>query len=912
MRNRITCLLGYLIFTFSSISLFAQVPLITQEPSPHGVIVGQTATFSVKVLGDSLTFQWYVNGIPIGSSNDSNYTTPPTTLANNGSEFKVIVSNSYGSDTSIAVKLYVTASGSRVTASQTVLYNFKERTGNQVKDISGFADPLDLTISNPSSVDWSNNGLLVKGGGLIQSTSQLASDRVINPIREGQEMTLEMWVRPLTTQNARIVDLSTPTDVDFGVENFNGYNFLVRTTTTDNQGIPGVVDGLTLTKDLIHLAFTRSAEEVSKIYRNGVEVASDTIAGQLWPWIQWQARLTLGSFRDGTYPYQGSPYEGIFYLTSIFDRALDSVEIEHNYSLGVSGVNAPFIVGQPSNTQVIIGDSATFNVNVVSDYALSYKWQKNGVDIPGAIDSFYTLYSVGLTDNGSLYRVIVENTFSKDTSDNALLTVTVPPVAAPTNLLAVQSPANFRHVKLTWEDNSANELGLVIERKTGDSASVAPFSAIDSLTANTVSFTDSTVSEATTYTYRVYAFNADTVSDYSNLATYSTPLFTIAAPSNLSAVLNPADTHYVKITWNDNSTNELGFILERKTGDTASVAPFSVVDSVSADVVSFVDSSVAEYTTYTYKLKAFNQFIESNYSNMSSVTTALFSVPAPTNLLAFMSPADTHNVKLTWVDNSPNELGFVIERKTGDSLSANSFSNIGLVNANITAYEDTAVADTTTYTYRIYAFKIGTVSNYSNLAQMTTPTPVELTSFTADVLDGQVQLAWETATELNNTGFSIQRSKDNNKFIDIAFIKGKGTATTQSSYSYSDKSTLSGKYYYRLKQIDFDGSANYSKSIEVDLGLPKNFTLEQNYPNPFNPSTTIRFALPINAKVHLKLYNALGQEVANILNADLDAGIHETNFNASNLSSGVYFYMIKVQGENGSNFTSTKRLILMK
>ena len=109
-----------------------------------------------------------------------------------------------------------------------------------------------------------------------------------------------------------------------------------------------------------------------------------------------------------------------------------------------------------------------------------------------------------------------------------------------------------------------------------------------------------------------------------------------------------------------------------------------------------------------------------------------------------------------------------------------------------------------------------------------------------------------------------------------------------------------------------DGSANYSKSVEIDLGLPKNYSLEQNYPNPFNPSTTIRFALPMNAKVNIKLYNALGQEVANILNTELDSGIHETVFNASNLSSGVYFYTLKVQGVDGSNFTSTKRLVLMK
>jgi hypothetical protein len=321
---------------------------------------------------------------------------------------------------------------------------------------------------------------------------------------------------------------------------------------------------------------------------------------------------------------------------------------------------------------------------------------------------------------------------------------------------------------------------------------------------------------------------------------------------------------------------------------------------------------VIEFTTYTYRVKAFNLYGESSYSNMSSVSTPLFTVPAPTNLIAFASPADSHNVRLMWTDNSPNEIGFVIQRKTGDSLSAEPFANIAIVVTDITIYEDNWVDDSTTYTYRVYAFKIDAVSQYSNLAQILTVVPVELSSFTANIVSGQVQINWETATEVNNSGFAVQRSKDNNKFADLNFVKGQGTTTFQSTYNYTDKSVLSGKYFYRLKQIDLSGSVHFSKSIEVDLGVPKEYVLEQNYPNPFNPSTTIRFALPMNGKVTIKLYNTLGQEVSTILNADLDAGIHETAFNASALSSGVYFYSLKVQGANSSNFTSTKRMILMK
>ena len=133
------------------------------------------------------------------------------------------------------------------------------------------------------------------------------------------------------------------------------------------------------------------------------------------------------------------------------------------------------------------------------------------------------------------------------------------------------------------------------------------------------------------------------------------------------------------------------------------------------------------------------------------------------------------------------------------------------------------------------------------------------------------------------------------------------------SYSYTDNSAFSGKYYYRLKQVDLNGSFSYTSSIEVNIGIPKNFSLDQNYPNPFNPSTTIRFALPTNAKVSIKLYNTLGQEVVNILNNEqLNAGVHQTVFNASNFSSGVYFYRLEAKGDNGSTFAKTMRMVLIK
>ena len=125
--------------------------------------------------------------------------------------------------------------------------------------------------------------------------------------------------------------------------------------------------------------------------------------------------------------------------------------------------------------------------------------------------------------------------------------------------------------------------------------------------------------------------------------------------------------------------------------------------------------------------------------------------------------------------------------------------------------------------------------------------PVELTSFSSSINDNDVTLNWKTATETNNQGFQIDRLKTLHKRIDewqnIGFVNGKGTTTETQSYSFVDENLASGKYLYRLKQIDFDGSYEYSNIIEVEVNAPKKFSLEQNYPNPFNPSTIIGYVI---------------------------------------------------------------------
>lgn len=195
-------------------------------------------------------------------------------------------------------------------------------------------------------------------------------------------------------------------------------------------------------------------------------------------------------------------------------------------------------------------------------------------------------------------------------------------------------------------------------------------------------------------------------------------------------------------------------------------------------------------------------------------------------------------------------------------------------------------------------------------------TPVELTSFSAIVKDKSVLLNWETATETNNKGFQIEKSllvnnideniQSNLNWKVIKFIQGIGTSSEKHQYTFQDKNITSGKYQYRLKQIDFDGHFNYSKVASIYI-KPVDYILSQNYPNPFNPSTTINFTIPQSGFTQLKVYASDGSEVASLVSKNLNAGTYNISFNAKNLASGVYFYRLK-----SGNFNSIKKLMLLK
>lgn len=193
--------------------------------------------------------------------------------------------------------------------------------------------------------------------------------------------------------------------------------------------------------------------------------------------------------------------------------------------------------------------------------------------------------------------------------------------------------------------------------------------------------------------------------------------------------------------------------------------------------------------------------------------------------------------------------------------------------------------------------------------------PVELTSFSASTDQNSVILNWSTATETNNAGFSVERKIPvDERWIEIGFVPGFGTTTEKRSYSFTDNNLATGSYSYRLKQIDYNGTVEYSNEVFAEVGAPEEFSLSQNYPNPFNPVTKIKFTIPDvtlsgveGSLVTLKVFDVLGNEVATLVNEYKPAGNYEIDFNASELSSGVYYYQLK-----SGSFISTKKMILLK
>jgi len=326
---------------------------------------------------------------------------------------------------------------------------------------------------------------------------------------------------------------------------------------------------------------------------------------------------------------------------------------------------------------------------------------------------------------------------------------------------------------------------------------------------------------------------------------------------------------------------------------------------------------VSTITDATINARALSIVADANLNGTATPPVVTFSIEASGDPDAFYvktldqngDPIAISNILLSITDGSISE-DTVNTNASGISPDVIvSGTNTGLIFATATMlYSQGRILHSTTQTrqslsiaYPVFG-KMTVTSDWGAL-------PVELSSFSAFSNGSEVNLNWSTASESNNSGFAIERSvSTGNQWSRVGFVSGNGNSSVTNNYSFSDRNISTGKYNYRLKQIDFNGNFEYfNLNSEIEVGSPSKFELSQNYPNPFNPSTKINYSIANEGFVSIKVFDNLGREVATLVNESKTAGFYTADFNGLNLNSGMYFYRLESNG-----FTKVMKMSLIK
>ena len=410
--------------------------------------------------------------------------------------------------------------------------------------------------------------------------------------------------------------------------------------------------------------------------------------------------------------------------------------------------------------------------------------------------------NTGLTPNTLyFYRVCAFNSGGNSSYSNEILARTnqVLPLA-PSYLQAHASAISSSQIDLQWTDNSDNEDGFRIERKTG--AGGAWFQ-IAQTASDVISYQNTGITPDTTYYHRVRAFNSVGNLAYSNETSTTTMDDPPTAPSDLRAFT--VTSSRIDLQWSDNSNNEDGFRIERKTGAGGSYAQIA---QTAARSTWFRNEGLTPNTLYYSRVRAFNiSDVNSAYSNEASATTSQVLPIAPSHLEA--EAVSLSQINLRWNDNSNNEDGFRIERKTG---AGGAYSQIVQTAAGATSYQNTGLTPNTLYYYRVYAFNAGGNSGYSNEIPATTSLtpPVAPSGLSASaVSSSQIDLQWNDNSS-NEDGFRIERKTD----AGGAWSQIAQTAEGATSYQNTGR-RVNTTYFYRVCAFNFRGSSGYSNEASA-------------------------------------------------------------------------------------------------
>lgn len=404
---------------------------IAQHPADQTVNDGSLVTMAISATGiGQISFQWEKNGVAVPGATDSTYTFSAA-FSDSGSAFRCLVFDNYDTLVSTSAILSVLPLLQRVSSGVLVLYDFKEGAGQKVFDISGFEAPMDLDIPSPGSIEWLDGALRVNTSTLISSPGP--ASKVLSSVQATNEISVEAWIQTdnLTQKGpARIVTISAdPGNRNvslgqglWGSQPGNLMDARLRTTTSNANGQPEIYTaGGSLTSNLVHVVFTRSADGNASIFLDSVLSASGSMGGSM---NSWNTNYRLGLANELT---SDRPWVGTLHLVAIYDRALTPEEIRQNLLAGVDAGHPPSIVTQPIPQIVAEGNSATFSVAPGGSPPLSFQWTRNGSVIGGATNASYSTPPVGPSDDGTLYRCIVSNNAGSVSSDQAMLSIGVLP-----------------------------------------------------------------------------------------------------------------------------------------------------------------------------------------------------------------------------------------------------------------------------------------------------------------------------------------------------------------------------------------------------------------------------------------------------------------------------------------------------
>ncbi|MCU0599722.1 MAG: fibronectin type III domain-containing protein [Desulfobacterales bacterium] len=267
-------------------------------------------------------------------------------------------------------------------------------------------------------------------------------------------------------------------------------------------------------------------------------------------------------------------------------------------------------------------------------------------------------------------------------------------ISSPSALVAAAKSST--QITLGWKDNSDNETGFKIERKTGNCSSTNSWTQIATRSKNETTYTVSGLSPDTTYSFRIRAYNGSSNSAYSNCASSKTGVTgTPPAPANLKAT--SASTSKINLSWSDNSSNETGFKIYRKAG----TVKWMFLTNTGANVKKFTDTTAADNsstTTYQYYIVSYN-------AAGNSPATYTTVVPYQPASLTAQQGTTAKTIKLTWKDKSANESGFEIYRKSGNCSSTAPWAKVATLGANKTSWTNSGLTSGTTYSYKIRAYK---------------------------------------------------------------------------------------------------------------------------------------------------------------------------------------------------------------